>query len=92
MPHSYATYNYSAPRLPKGLTFSSTLHPVTTNAITSGLFQSTIDGQGVYNYCREGGTRGTVQGGRDRGGRDKHIKVWLTLGRYWTDCCSTAGL
>ena len=66
--HSYASYNYSAPRLPKGLTFSSTLHPVTTNAFTSGLFESTIDGQAVYNYCRKGGTGVTGQGGRGREG------------------------
>ena len=49
--HSYAAYNYSAPRLPPGLKFSSTLRAVTNQAFDAdGIFTSVIDGVSIASY------------------------------------------
>ena len=52
---SYASYNYSAPRLPKGLRFSSMLRAITNLAYdANGIFINIVDGVTITQYWNLG--------------------------------------
>ena len=52
---SYASYNYSAPRLPKGLAFSSTLRAITNQAYDAdGVYTTIVNGVAINSYWNLG--------------------------------------
>ena len=51
---SYAAYNFSAPRLPKGLKFSKKLRAVTNKAFESGGYISVVDGVSFLTFWNLG--------------------------------------
>ena len=52
--NSYASYNLSAPRLPKGLVFSSSTRPVTYLAFQEGPYVSIVDNKTFATYWNLG--------------------------------------
>ena len=54
-PCSYASYNYSAPRLPAGFKFSKSLHAVSNQAfVADGSYVSIVDGVNITSYWNLG--------------------------------------
>ena len=55
MLRSYASYNYSAPRLPAGFRFSNSLRAVSNQAfVADGIYVSVVDGVNITSYWNLG--------------------------------------